>query len=85
MLRKTIFEDELRTLVDVDNSGLPIQLSSNTVGSIFGTTNDTNYKSLSSKVHIMRVSAIEHAAFYRNTCSIERYSDVRIIILVYYI
>ena len=85
MLSKTIYGDELQSLADVINSGLPILSSASTASSIFGDTNDTTFKMLRSKIQITHIASIDQAAFFRNTCSIERYSDVRIIILVYYI
>lgn len=54
--------------------------SANTIKNFFGTDNNTVRSSLSKKYFIQNVSAIEMAAYDRTVCTLERSSDIRIII-----
>uniref|UniRef100_A0A182FQW0 Ionotropic glutamate receptor C-terminal domain-containing protein n=1 Tax=Anopheles albimanus TaxID=7167 RepID=A0A182FQW0_ANOAL len=76
----TYYED-INTLAALDRSGLSIGTSSRSLLDIFGNvTGSPLYESLKSKLHILNVSARHRAAFERDICSIERRSDVHLII-----
>ncbi|ETN60805.1 hypothetical protein AND_007556 [Anopheles darlingi] len=72
---------DINTLDALDRSGLTIGTSSRSLMDIFGNvTGNPLYQSLKSKLHILNVSARHRAAFERDLCSIERRSDVHLII-----
>lgn len=76
----TVYEAEIDTLDQLDKSGLPIVSSANTIKNIFGTDNNTVRNSLQKKYFIKNITAIEIAAYERTMCTVERSSDIRIII-----
>lgn len=78
----TAFEPQLNTLKDLDDSGLPIILSSGTVENLFGDEPISVLASLQAKFHLSDDSALERVATDRDMCGIERLSDVNIIIKV---
>lgn len=79
---KTVYEAEIDTLEQLDKSGLPIVTSANTVKNFFGTDNHTVRNSLQKKFFVNNITAIRIAADERTVCTIERRSDIRIIIKV---
>lgn len=76
------YEAEIDTLEQLDKSGLPIVTSANTIKNFFGTDNHTVRNSLKKKYFIANVSAIANAAHERSMCTVERSSDIHIIIKV---
>lgn len=76
----TVYEAEIDTLEQLDKSGLPIVTSANTIKNFFGTDNNTVRSSLRKKYIIENSTAIEIAAYERRVCTVERSSDIRIII-----
>lgn len=76
----TVYEAEIDTLEQLDKSGLPIVSSANTIKNFFGTDNNTVRNSLAKKFFIENVTAIEITAYERRMCTVERSSDIRIII-----
>uniref|UniRef100_A0A182PP96 Ionotropic glutamate receptor C-terminal domain-containing protein n=1 Tax=Anopheles epiroticus TaxID=199890 RepID=A0A182PP96_9DIPT len=82
---KSYYKD-LNTLAALDQSGWPIATSSRSLLDIFG--NDSLsplYLSLKGKLQILNESARQRAAYQRDVCCIERYSDVHLIINTEYI
>lgn len=75
---------DIDTFVELDKSGLPIYASSKSLNNLFGVGNKTPLmESLNSKFFIVsNVLAKDGAAYERNMCAIERYSDIRIYISV---
>lgn len=76
---------DINTLSALDESGLPIVTSSPTLKNLFGSEEDASpvLKSLIKKFLIYEIeNQMNQTAFERNICSIERYSDVTIIIKV---
>ncbi len=76
----TVYEAEIDTLEQLDKSGLPIVTSANTIKNFFGTDNNTVRNSLQKKFFIDNITAIRVAADERRMCTVERLSDIRIII-----
>ncbi|XP_053678329.1 uncharacterized protein LOC128728682 [Anopheles nili] len=77
---------DINTLAALDQSGLPIGTSSRSLLDIFG--NDTLsplFRSLKGKLLVVNESARHRAAFSRDMCSIERRSDVHLIINTEYV
>lgn len=79
---KEIYYDNMKTLQMVDNSNLAMVISSRIVKNLFGEDNSTLFESLRSKIIVNNVSTLEQTAIYRNICTIERHSDVNIIMKV---
>lgn len=70
----------------LDQSGLRIFTTSASLKNIFGGENESPLLKSLQKKHLMYTDnkkPIDHAAYERNMCSVERYSDVTIIIKVY--
>lgn len=76
----TVYEKEIDTLEQLDESGLPIVSSANTIKNIFGTDRHAVRNSLQKKYFIENITAIEIAAYERRMCTVERSSDIQIII-----
>ncbi|XP_058055928.1 uncharacterized protein LOC131207334 [Anopheles bellator] len=80
------FYQDIDTLEALDRSGLPIGTSSRSLRDIFGNDSASPlYRSLTGKLQILNMSARNRAAFQRDICSIERRSDVSLIINTEYI
>lgn len=76
----------LQTLHDLDASGLQIVTSSQSLRTLFGEQNDAKplLQSLIKKFKIFEIdSPLQRTARKRDMCSVERYSDINIIIKVY--
>lgn len=81
-----MYEKDIDTLVDLDQSGLPIVASDSAIRSLFGSSTMPVLRSLRSKSRsplLKNISTIQNAAYERNICGVERYSDVNLIIQVY--
>lgn len=76
----TVYEAEIDTLEQLDRSGLPIITTANTIKNFFGSDNNTVRNSLQKKYLISNITAIEIAAYERTVCTVERSSDIQIII-----
>lgn len=76
------YEAEIDTLEQLDKSGLPIVTSANSIKNFFGTDDNPVRNSLKKKYIVANITAIEIAAYERRMCTIERFSDIRIIIKV---
>lgn len=75
----------LQTLHDLDSSGMRIVTSSQSLRTLFGSEHDASplLKSLIKKFQIFDVdNPIQRTAQKRDMCSVERYSDIHIIIKV---
>lgn len=75
----------LQTLQDLDKSGLKIVTSSESLRTLFGFEHDASplLKSLIRKFQIFEIdNPIQRTAYKRDMCSVERYSDINIIIKV---
>uniref|UniRef100_A0A182Y8U2 Ionotropic glutamate receptor C-terminal domain-containing protein n=1 Tax=Anopheles stephensi TaxID=30069 RepID=A0A182Y8U2_ANOST len=82
---KSYYKD-INTLAALDRSALPIATSSRSLLDIFGNTSlSPLYQSLKGKLQILNDSARHRAAYERDVCCIERYSDVHLIINTEYI
>lgn len=80
-----LYEKNIDTLSDLDKSNLPIVASASALRNLFGKTDSQLIRSLQLKSHPpvnKNISTIEMAAFNRNICGVERYSDVNLIIQV---
>lgn len=77
---------DIDTLEELDKSGLPIGTTSGSLGNVFKEyLGSSVIKSLDSKFTVWNFSmlpTIERTAFARDVCSIERLSDVKVIIAV---
>ncbi|XP_037031264.1 uncharacterized protein LOC119070856 [Bradysia coprophila] len=74
------YESEIDTLEQLDKSGLPIVSSANTIKNFFGTDNHTVRNSLQKKFFIENITALRVTADERRISTVERSSDIRIII-----
>lgn len=77
---------DIETLADLDKSGLPIGTSSGSLRNIFEGSDSSNavIRSLSAK-YMLRNSSIptrSRTAIQRDICSVERLSDIGLIIAV---
>lgn len=79
---KETYHDNINTLQEVDKSGMSMVISSRIVKNLFGDDNSTLFESLRSKIIVNNITTLEQTAVYRNICTIERYSDVSIIMRV---
>lgn len=76
---------EIDTLQQLHDSGLPIISSTSSIKNLFGNDDERPLlRSLQAK-HQTReeATAIQLAAYDRSVCSVERYSDVQIMIKVF--
>lgn len=82
--RAHITEDEIDTLQQLHDSGLPIISSASSIKNLFGKEDEQPLmRSLQARHEIREdVTAIQLAAFDRSACSVERYSDMAILIKV---
>lgn len=74
---------DINTLHSLDESGIPIVTSSQSLRTLFGNTTDATplLRSLIRKYHIFEIqNQIHRTAFKRDICSVERRSDINIII-----
>ncbi|XP_052902928.1 uncharacterized protein LOC128310342 [Anopheles moucheti] len=77
---KSYYKD-LNTLAALDQSAMPIATSSRSLLDIFGNASlSPLYRSLKGKLQVLNESARHRAAYERDVCSIERHSDVHLII-----
>lgn len=75
----------IETLSALDESGLPIVTSSASLKLLFGNATDASplLRSLMSKFYIFDIQRqIDRTAYRRDACSVERRSDINIIIKV---
>lgn len=79
---KESYYDNMKTMKNVDDSNLAMVISSRIVKNLFGEDNSTLFESLRSKIIVNNVSTLDQTAIYRNICTIERHSDVNIIMKV---
>lgn len=87
----TSYFKDIETLDELDASGLPVGTSSGSLRNLFGADNDENdgkpaIRSLAKKFQLINKTEpiIEKAAYRRDICSIERLTDIAIIIAVEY-
>lgn len=80
-----IYLPEIDTLLQVDESGYPIDTGSPNLSNLFGSTSNRLVDSLRSKIRVrynMTYSAINRTAEFGDICSVERQSDMRIMMKV---
>lgn len=82
--RSSITENEIDTLQQLYDSGLPIISSALSIKNLFGNEDERPLMRSLQAMHKTRenTKAIRLAAFDRTACSVERYSDVKILIKV---
>lgn len=82
--RSSITENEIDTLQQLYDSGLPIISSALSIKNLFGNEDERPLMRSLQAMHKTRenTKAIRLAAFDRTACSVERYSDVNILIKV---
>ena len=80
----TSYYKDIDTLSDLDKSGLHIGTTSASLKDIFGEDPNPLIESLKSKFYILSTTrpVIERTAYDRDICSLERQSDINIIIAV---
>lgn len=76
------YEPEIDTLEQLDKSGLPIVSSANTIKNFFGTDDNAVRNSLAKKYFIENITALQITAFERRMCTVERFTDMNIIVKV---
>lgn len=79
---KETYYENINTLQEVDKTGMSMVISSRIVKNLFGDDNSTLFESLRSKIVLRNITTLEQTAIYRNICTIERHSDVNIIMRV---
>lgn len=80
----TTYYKDINSLQDLDDSGLPLGTTSNSLIGIFGTGDSPLLKSLISKFYLLSgaTATIDRTAYDRDICCIERCADIKVIIAV---
>lgn len=79
----TTFYQDITTLEQLEESGLPIGTASNYMANIFGDDSLPVIKSLQSRIKVLDDSfTLDRTAKNRDMCGIERMTDIKVIIAV---
>lgn len=85
MFTKPMYYDNIDTLAALDESNMKISIESNELRNIFGSdeAKSETVQSLSKKfIDFTPLSTIWRVAQYRNICSVERFSEIPILVEV---
>lgn len=81
---KPMYYGNIDTLAALDESNMKISVESHALRNLFGgnQAESKTLQSLNEKFQFAHVGALKKAAYYQDICSVERFSDILIIIQV---